>query len=824
MLVVPIPPQVLSICANCGQVVGVEQRTLQKISLPLKTEEPLRLGRGGRHSWVWGIQTEGAQLLQINPTSSKIQATYASPNHWQINGLAGLGGVLVISPWEPNPPGVSKALVGLDPDTGKVLWEHYTSGFMLTAPAADETLVCAVDSNGILIAVSPRDGKAIWNSFPELGDYPHRGIPPVLSREYILAVEAERRGAAMVAVDRLTGEIAWEFRPPENAKVDFAPAVWNDAAFVLAGEWLYRVSLKDGTWQRLSCAQRRSSQGWYFAPPVVDEEHVYLLEAGFVNGQPGYMLHAYDESTKQPLWRMNLKRRPYQQPVLQGKHLYFVDRDGELFYLNKNDGLVIWHKTLSAEPADAPIVLDEVVLALTKDAALYIVTFSTPTVDLSQPPTFYEKRSEWSLAAGAYLANGQPFEAGLALLKVNDYRQANLAFHLAEDVEPKIHDLIVTLLQNKNDTQAAELCEGWGMILLGRLGEGARGNAELAGWFEQAAENFMLANQTLEATNCRERAAQVMEIPRIKLEVIADNETRWVVNEPLLLQVRLTNVGYGPARRISVKVGGNIRRPYPSQSFTDVSVDHVEMWNNVRITPSSSGAGLLEFTLDYESYRTGQLTETKFTHPIDVERNEAASIPLTPQESAPFHMEKLISPGATQDEMEVLDSPEPVIGESAQPMQTTESVSRSLHVFLCHSSDDKPAVRELYQKLSAEGWIDVWLDEEKLLPGQNWEYEIEKALDNSDAVIVSLSSGSVSKEGYVQKELRFVLEIALEKPEGTIFILPLRLDDCERPRRLRHIQGIDYFPSERRDRAYARLRSSLVLRAQSLGITATQPK
>ena len=38
---------------------------------------------------------------------------------------------------------------------------------------------------------------------------------------------------------------------------------------------------------------------------------------------------------------------------------------------------------------------------------------------------------------------------------------------------------------------------------------------------------------------------------------------------------------------------------------------------------------------------------------------------------------------------------------------------RKLRVFLCHSSNDKPAVRELYQRLKAEGWIDPWLDVKK---------------------------------------------------------------------------------------------------------------
>ena len=33
-----------------------------------------------------------------------------------------------------------------------------------------------------------------------------------------------------------------------------------------------------------------------------------------------------------------------------------------------------------------------------------------------------------------------------------------------------------------------------------------------------------------------------------------------------------------------------------------------------------------------------------------------------------------------------------------------KSVDSKLPVFLCHSSQDKPVVRELYQRLNAEGW------------------------------------------------------------------------------------------------------------------------
>jgi len=103
-----------------------------------------------------------------------------------------------------------------------------------------------------------------------------------------------------------------------------------------------------------------------------------------------------------------------------------------------------------------------------------------------------------------------------------------------------------------------------------------------------------------------------------------------------------------------------------------------------------------------------------------------------------------------------------------------------LRVFLCHSSADKPAVRELYQKLCAEPWISPWLDEEELYPGQDWNMEIEKAIEATDAILVCLSNKSITKEGYVQKEIRIALDYADYKPEGTLFIIPVRLLELHR--------------------------------------------
>lgn len=83
---------------------------------------------------------------------------------------------------------------------------------------------------------------------------------------------------------------------------------------------------------------------------------------------------------------------------------------------------------------------------------------------------------------------------------------------------------------------------------------------------------------------------------------------------------------------------------------------------------------------------------------------------------------------------------------------------RPLRVFLCHASSDKTVVRGLYERLRTRS-IRPWLDEKRLLPGQDWDLEIKKAVHNSDVVVVCLSRRSITKEGYVQKEIRFALDV-----------------------------------------------------------------
>lgn len=134
--------------------------------------------------------------------------------------------------------------------------------------------------------------------------------------------------------------------------------------------------------------------------------------------------------------------------------------------------------------------------------------------------------------------------------------------------------------------------------------------------------------------------------------------------------------------------------------------------------------------------------------------------------------------------------------------------NKPLKIFLSYSSGDRAQVEKIYSFLRAQG-ADVWYDQEKLLPGQDWNYEIHKGLDEADAILLCLSKTSVNKEGYVQKEMRLALDLALEMPEGRIFLIPARLEECDLPYKLKSYQWVDLFT----ETGMERLIKSLNLRA-----------
>lgn len=129
-------------------------------------------------------------------------------------------------------------------------------------------------------------------------------------------------------------------------------------------------------------------------------------------------------------------------------------------------------------------------------------------------------------------------------------------------------------------------------------------------------------------------------------------------------------------------------------------------------------------------------------------------------------------------------------------------------VFLCHSRTDQDAVHALYVRLKKDG-VEVWLDSEKLIPGQNWKHEIRNAMLRSDIIIVCLSERFNKQGGYRYEELKIAIEKANSLPADEIFIIPARLEKCDLPDSLRHLHRVDLFESDGYKKLMGALRKHL---------------
>ena len=78
------------------------------------------------------------------------------------------------------------------------------------------------------------------------------------------------------------------------------------------------------------------------------------------------------------------------------------------------------------------------------------------------------------------------------------------------------------------------------------------------------------------------------------------------------------------------------------------------------------------------------------------------------------------------------------------------------YVFVSYSRRDNQIVREIVDGLKVYG-INVWLDVENLLPGQQWEVQIRKALENASGLLVFVSSASMESD-FVRAELQAMVE------------------------------------------------------------------
>jgi hypothetical protein len=106
-----------------------------------------------------------------------------------------------------------------------------------------------------------------------------------------------------------------------------------------------------------------------------------------------------------------------------------------------------------------------------------------------------------------------------------------------------------------------------------------------------------------------------------------------------------------------------------------------------------------------------------------------------------------------------------------------------IHVFISYSHTDAAFAGKLTKGLEQAGY-EVWLDSTDIQTGTRWDDEIVKGLNSSQIFLVLLSNKATASQN-VKDEIGYALDHG--KP-----ILPILLEPCDIPFRLRRVQYVDF--------------------------------
>lgn len=103
--------------------------------------------------------------------------------------------------------------------------------------------------------------------------------------------------------------------------------------------------------------------------------------------------------------------------------------------------------------------------------------------------------------------------------------------------------------------------------------------------------------------------------------------------------------------------------------------------------------------------------------------------------------------------------------------------------FFSYSRTDVNFALKLAKDIREAG-VDIWIDVLDIRPGSHWDSSIEYALNEANNMIVILSADSVASDN-VMDEISYALEYKKR-------IIPILLNDCKFPFRLRRLQYISF--------------------------------
>ena len=119
----------------------------------------------------------------------------------------------------------------------------------------------------------------------------------------------------------------------------------------------------------------------------------------------------------------------------------------------------------------------------------------------------------------------------------------------------------------------------------------------------------------------------------------------------------------------------------------------------------------------------------------------------------------------------------------------------SKRVFIIYSHKDKEAARKLTVELRNMGY-NPWLDEEEIIPGQNWEKAIYQAIESSSAALFLASKNTLGESGSILSKIKAAMEVLRVERNAHSPVIPVMLEESELPKELANIHSVRLFEEQ----------------------------
>jgi outer membrane protein assembly factor BamB/tetratricopeptide (TPR) repeat protein len=309
-------------------------------------------------------------------------------------------------------PMSSHAVLGINGQSGELLWRFDAGAHSYSSPAVDDGKVFVTASNNQIYALDTVSGAQHWAS-------PHIDWGPASLTAAAGIVVAGGRANTLVAYNTATGHERWRY----SAGGWFAsrPAIGD--GFLAAACWDGTLYVLDTASGRLRWQLRGERSRGFTSPPAIAGDLLLIGDRLNNNSGGGYGLRALRLSDGVEVWRFFTEHYVSALPVADADLVLFGAENGKFYALDRASGAERWIFETATAPVGVPLPSDNMALLADRNGVAYAVGLRDQRLGNQSPAALlasgkaesaaiaYAKAGDLARAAAIYVDLGQPRKA-----------------------------------------------------------------------------------------------------------------------------------------------------------------------------------------------------------------------------------------------------------------------------------------------------------------------------------------------------------------------------------------------------------------------------